>query len=148
MELQNASTFPNKELSDLTTEDNPKGWRSAWTVGKFMKKNDPLVIPYIDQILEAIPHRNESHQRELLKIITKLELNDDQVGIAFNIAVSLWENLGKAPAVRYYSFKLLVKIGEKFPELKPEIKALANDQYIDSLTRGVKHSIIKITQTL
>jgi hypothetical protein len=106
------------------TQDPKTGWRAAGLLFDSMEPKEEGVQPFVDRILGAIPGKRDGHQRELLKLLRKLVLDDDQAGRLFAYAVEFWEDKSLDPAVRYYAFACMLDTAERFPELVPEIKAL------------------------
>lgn len=134
-----------KEAMQLTlSEKHPYSWRAAWMMWGYMKKNDSRLRPYLHKIISALELRPEGQQRELLKILYMMDLKEEQEGKLFDHCVNIWLAIRKKPAVRMNALKVLVKIAEKHPELKEEVKFLARKEYLESLSPGVKHSIGKL----
>jgi len=125
----------------------PYSWRAAWLLWSCMEENDKRVHRYIKSIINTITTASDNHQRELFKILLLMELNEKYVGYLFDICVTVWEKINKRPAVRINSFKILIKIAKKYPELFHEIKFLTQNQYLDSLSPAVKKSISKMLKT-
>lgn len=133
-----------EEALQLAVSNQPHlSWRATWLVFHFMKPNDKQVKPYINPFLELFPSLKDGHQREVLKVLSKMNLNDEQEGRVYDFAVSEWEHIKKSPALRYTAFKTMVKMAKKYPELINEIKVLSQPQYINSLSPGIKKSILR-----
>lgn len=133
------------EAVELALSDNqPFAWRAAFLLGSCIEENDSRIKNYIKPIIKCIKTKNDGHQRELLKILYNMDLNEKYEGIIFDICVRLWEQLSKVPSVRMTAFKFIVKIVKKHPELAEEINFLTQDQYLETLSPGVKKSIKKI----
>lgn len=137
------------ELFDETVrislgDENPQSWRAAWLIGHYMKDNDPHLLPHIDAILSCIKGKEDGHQRELLKILNRMKLNEDQEGRLFDACLSIWEEVHKSPSVRGTAFQALLNIVKKYPELKSEIEHLTQSHYTETLSPGIKHSFYKI----
>lgn len=126
----------------LENEEN-LSWRAAWLVAGIMKENDQRVKPYIQKIITVLPDRNDGHQRELLKILLKMELDEDFESLLFDISVTLWEQVRKQSSVRYYAFQGMMKVVEKYPELKNEILSLAQPHFVNTLSPGVRKGVLK-----
>ena len=130
------------ELVKLSIEDKqPFSWRAAWLLWSCMTKNDQRVFHYIDSMIKTLPTKRDGHQRELVKILSDMELNEDQEGQVFDICVSLWEKIGKKPSIRYTAFKEILKIAQKYPELANEISFLTQEHFTETLSPGVRKSI-------
>ena len=53
-----------------------------------------------------------------------------------------------AQAVKYNAFKILANIARKYPELSNTIKNLTTPYYMNSLSKGTKHSVSLIVSKL
>ena len=116
----------------------PQAWRATWILTHCTAKNDPRIIPYISDFIEKIPKQKDGHQREIIKILDKMKLNDEQEGKLFDFCMSIWENLAKASAVRYLAFKFIHKTCQKYPELNGEMTFISQDQYLETLSPGIQ----------
>ena len=126
------------------SDKQPYSWRAAWLLWSCMKENDPRVHPFIKSIINALTAKNDDHQRELLKILLQMELNEKQESFLFDICMSVWEQINKKPSVRFTAFKFIVKIAKKHPDLSHEIIFLTQNQYMESLSPAAKKSISKM----
>jgi hypothetical protein len=134
-----------KEAMQLALSDkHPYSWRAAWMMWGYIKKNDSRIKPYLPKIIAALEIRPEGQQRELLKILYLMDIKEDHEGKLFDHCVKIWFALKKKPAVRMNALKVLIKIAERHPELKDEVKLLTRKEYLESLSPGVKHSINKL----
>jgi hypothetical protein len=122
----------------------PYSWRAAWLLWSCMEENDQRIQGYVKNIINTITTKNDGHQRELLKILLKMQLNEDYEGFLFNVCVDVWEKIYKRPSVRLTSLKIIVKIAKNHPDLSREIILLTQNQYLDSLSPAVKKSISKM----
>ena len=119
----------------------PYSWRAAWLLWSCMEENDSRVRAYIPKIIAAIPEKKDGHQRELLKLLHFLDLDDEQEGRVFDLSMTIWESLNKSPSIRGYAFMFILKVVEKYPELQAEFDFITQDQYLETLSPGIKHSI-------
>lgn len=125
------------------SEELPWCWRAAWLIDASIQKNDARIRPFLLNILRAIPDKDDGHQRELLKILLKMDLEEEFEGLLFDLSVNLWEQVRKQPSVRYYAFQGMVKVAEKYPELKNEVLSLTQPHYINPLSSGIRKSLLK-----
>jgi hypothetical protein len=130
------------------SDKQPYSWRAAWLLWSCMEENDKRIQKYIKKIADSLVTKNDSHQRELLKILLKMELKDDLESKLFDHCMNIWENINKAPAVRINALKFIVKIAKNYPELAKEITFLTEDHYLESLSPGAKHSVSKLMRKL
>jgi hypothetical protein len=134
-----------EEAIELALSDNqPYSWRAAWLLWSCIEENDKRIQKHINKIVNAVKSKSDSHQRELIKILLMMELNEKYEGVLFNLCMNIWEQISKAPAVRVNALKLIIKIANKHQELKKETSFLAQDHYLESLSPGARHSVRKL----
>jgi len=132
------------EAIELAVSDNqPYAWRSAWLLWSCMKEDDERVKNKLEDIISAIDGKKDGHQRELLKILLKMELAGDQEGRLFSISVDIWEKTSKNPSVRFTAFQFVLKIAKKYPDLLNEIEFFMQDHYVESLSPGIRRSVLR-----
>ena len=139
--LNSHSEFFNEAIELAISDDQPFAWRSAFLLTSCIEDNDTRVKKYIKPILACIRTKNDGHQRELLKILYRMKLSDNEEGIVFDICIRLWEQINKDPSVRMIALKFILKIAKQHSELLNEITPLIQDQYLALLSPGVKKSI-------
>jgi hypothetical protein len=131
-----------EEAIELALSDNqPYSWRAAFVLWSVIEENDTRIQKHIKRIVKAVKGKSDGHQRELLKILLMMELDEKYEGVIFDMCMDIWEQISKAPAVRVNALKMIIKIANKHPELKKEISFLAQDHYLESLSPGAKHSV-------
>ena len=131
-----------EEAIELAVSDKqPYSWRAAYTLWSVIDKNDKRIQKHIKKIVSAVKNKNDGHQRELLKILLMMDLDEKYESELFDICMCVWEQINKAPSVRVNAFKFILKIAKKHPELKQEISFLIQDHYLDSLSPGARHSV-------
>ncbi len=128
--------------------DKPQSWRATWLIGHLVTKNDKRIRPHINSLIKAISSKGDGHQRELLKILMRMELNEKQEGILFDKSVLIWEDISKSSSVRSFAFLILTNTVKKYPELISEIGFLTQRRYTETLSPGIRHTVIKIIKEL
>ncbi len=131
----------NEAIELAISNKQPYSWRSAWLLWSCVEENDKRIKEHINNIINSLANKKDGHQRELLKILLQMELNEEQEGLIFNVCMSVWEKINKKPSVRFAAFMFILKIAKKHPELRNEIIFFTQDQYLDSLSPGIKNSI-------
>jgi hypothetical protein len=106
-----------------------------------MKENDQRLQPFVKNIISTITTKNDDHQRELLKILQQMELDEEYEGFLFDVCASVWEKINKKPSVRLTAMKIIVKIVKIHPDLSNEIDFLTQDQYLDLLSPAARKSV-------
>lgn len=133
------------EAIELAISDKqPYSWRAAWLLWSCIDENDTRVQKHIDKIVSTTKTKSDGHQRELLKILLMMELDEKYEGVLFDICMDIWEQISKAPSVRINALRLIIKIADKHPELRQEISFLTQDHYLESLSPGARHSALKL----
>jgi hypothetical protein len=130
------------------SDKQPHAWRAAWLLWSCMKENDKRIKKYIGSIVDSLGEKNDGHQRELLKILLRLEIEEEYESILFDHCMEIWERVYKAPSVRFNALKFIIKIVKKHPELAKEITFLLQDHYLESLSPAVKKSVSKMIKGL
>jgi len=134
-----------EETVQLAVSDKPTySWRAAWLLWSCMEDDDKRLQPHIRLLIIALEGKDEGHQRELLKILLRMELNDKYLGILFNISMNLWEQIYKQPSVRYTAFRVILKAVKRHRQLMREIGYIVNEQYTDSLSPGIRRSLLRM----
>jgi hypothetical protein len=137
------------EAIELAISDKqPYSWRAAWLLWSCMEENDKRVQKYLKGIVNAVKTKDDGHQRELIKILYKMDLKGKYESMLFEICMNVWEQLNKTPSVRFNALKFIVKIAKNHPELRHEISFLTQDHYLESLSPGARHSVKKIINEL
>ena len=140
---ENPEDFEKAVLLALSDDEN-LGWRAAWLVNSIMKKNDPRITKHIKKIINAVDNKNDGHQRELLRILGKMRVSDNDEGRLFDKCMAIWESINKSSSVRIIAFRIIASMLKKYPELKNEIEPLTQKQYYDNLSEGIKGSFLKL----
>jgi len=125
-------------------DKQPYSWRASWLLWSAMKDNDPRVRGSIRKIIAVLPSLKDGQQRELFKILYKMELDKEIEGRIFSLCVDVWEKIHKQPSVRWNAIQLILKISKKHPDLLHEILLLTQEQYMETLSPGVRYSISKL----
>jgi len=133
-----------KRLFEMCTKNTDQiAWRAAWVLRGCLKKNDERLKSHLHQIINAIEEKEDGHQRELIKIFEVYDLDEDYEGYLFDICANIWEDLEKIPSTRITAMKFMMRVAEKYPEIKSDIKLLTSEEYIESLSPGIKRSLLK-----
>lgn len=136
----NPDKFP--ELINLALSINERfSARAAWLLSNCMVENDKRLKDHIGRIIEVFPQLKDGHKRDLINVLRKMELDEDQEGVVFDICSNAWLSINSIPSVRYVAMQLIFKIADRHPELYNEIELLTQNQYIETLSSGIKRSI-------
>ncbi len=137
-----------KAIQIAISSDQPQAWRAAWVLKELIEPNDARMIDHLDQMVSILIDRPDGHQRELLHLIDRFELSDEQEGILFETCIEIWKHAGKSSSVRYNAFKKLVEVVKRYPELVSEISYLTDEEYLSTLSPAIKRNVIKMIASL
>ena len=118
-------------------------WIHAWQINHTKKTELIKIQNQVDKIISAIDGKNDGHQRELLKVLLKLNLTDDQLSLLWDICLRIWLDIQKQSSVRISAYKILVNAAKKFKPLSDELVRLTEEKHITSLSNGIRNSTYK-----
>jgi hypothetical protein len=121
----------------------PYCWRAAWLLQSVLSKNDERLVPHINSLIQALPEKKDGHQRELLKLISLANWDEEMEGELFELCQHIWVQLQHSASLRVTAMEVILRITHKYPELKQELALLLADEYIDTLTPGIRRSLMK-----
>jgi hypothetical protein len=146
--MENHPEYFDDAIKLAIGDKQPYSWRAAWLLWSCMEENDKRIRKYIKKIVDSIKTKDDGQQRELLKILLPMELEEEYEGLLFNLCMNIWEQINKSPSVRITALKFIIKIAKKHPELSQEISFLTQNHYLESLSRGIKHSVSRMMKEL
>lgn len=118
-------------------------WIHAWQINHAKKTELNKLEGQIKKIISAIDGKKDGHQRELLKVLLKLNLTDDQLSLLWDICLRIWLDIQKQSSVRISAYKILVHTAKKYKPLSDELIRLTEDKHVSSLSNGIKNSTYK-----
>lgn len=130
------------------SDKSPYCWRAVWALNSSIKKNDPRISPFIQKVIDCFPSKDDGHQREIIRLLMKMKLDEDQEGYLYDHCVTVWEQISKQSSVRYFAILFILDIVKKYPDLQNEIKVLTEDHYLEPISPGIRKSIIKQIKTI
>ena len=125
------------------TSQSPQNWRGTWVLNHATSKKDDRINPHIDAILDLLAKAEDGHQRELIKLVASGNYDEDQEGRIFDVSINIWEKVAKISSTRYKAIHLALDIAIKYPDLLTDLKYLAADHYLESLSLAVRKSVSK-----
>ena len=138
----------NETIKISLENDIRLSWRATWVLFHSIENNDKRIQPYIKDYIEAVKNKKDGHQRELLKLLDKMEIPEDIEGYLFDVCVSIWEQVNKISSVRITALRIIFGIAKKYPELNNEIEFFTHKRFIDTLSPGIKWSFYKMKKNL
>lgn len=136
----------NQVLKLALDPDSPVSWRAAWMVSTCMRERDPRVTKYSREFIARLRKTADGQQRELLNILAKLDIQEDEEGLLFDECVRIWEQTSRIASVRYAAFRILFNMAQKYPDLMHELTLLTESDYTDSLSPAIRKGVLKMMQ--
>ncbi len=132
------------EAVDLAVDDRPRlSWRAAWLLWSCVEPNDERIRGSIDRMIAAMPGKPDGHWRELMRIVSSMQLDDEQEGRLFQMALQKWLGIENQSSVRWMAFRFMANSVLKYPELAAEVKLVVNPKLIEPLSPGVRQSVVR-----
>lgn len=105
---------------------------AGWVFAICAEKKPFLFTEYIDLLIEMMilqPDQHPSIQRNAMKGLTFLELNEDQIGRVITKSFALIEDHNQLVAAQAYAVDLIVKYSKDSEHLMQELKFLLDTLY-------------------
>jgi hypothetical protein len=130
------------ELLQLAlSDDRDYAFRAAWGITLIIEQNDCRLKDYVTEMVQILPQREDGHQRVLLMILRNMEIPETSEGEFLDFCVNIWKKTVLSPGLRSCAFQNILRIREKYPELQHEIQYLTEEKYLETLSKGIRHSI-------
>ena len=84
----------------------------------------------------------------MIKILLQVPLTEEQESLLFDLSVELWEQIRKKPSGRYFTYRGMIQIAKKYPELTHEILLLTEPHYVNPLSPGIRTAVLKMAAKL
>ncbi len=127
---------------DYSITNNINAWRCSWIIFHYLcEYGIDEIQEYSNQYVNSISNIKKDGQiRENLKILSKLNLDENQIGELYDFCLELLWNNKLQPSVRVVAFRFMLKVANQYPELRNEIFQVAA-QIKDHLSEGIKRSV-------
>jgi hypothetical protein len=124
--------------------EQPFSWRAAWLLWDVIEDNDKRIKKHLTSIIKAIPSKRYGQQRDLLRIVSMMQLDEEQEGLVYDICTKIWLTPVGQPSGRYRALLIMKEVARKYPDLKMELKIIASPEYIQTLSPGIKNAAIRL----
>ena len=142
-ELQQHPEWFSEGVTLALSPTDPMAWRAVWVLREAFPAQADLWVPYIDQAIAVLPRLESGHQREWLKALEGLPLNEEQESLQYDLCLEFWSNPNNPPSLRHTAFLGLARFIEKYPELQPELDQVTVPEYLETLSPGVRRGVEK-----
>ncbi len=103
--------------------------RAAWPIGDIGKARPELLLPHLS-VLIGFAKKEGQHDavaRNVLRILESIDLPDELLGEAADLAFPLAADPQKPVAIRAFALTAAWKICQNVPELAPELRLIIED---------------------
>lgn len=112
------------QLVQIICENKPKyAQKATWVMEHCCDRFSFLVDPHIDELLAVI--QQPGHQgvrRGVMRSLESRPMNDDQAGLALEIAFNFLEAADENVAIKVYAMGMILNLSKDYPELRQELK--------------------------
>ncbi|MEJ5266828.1 MAG: hypothetical protein WHW07_03355 [Bacteroidales bacterium] len=132
-----------KEIAEYSLSDNPDSWRAVWILNLYLDRygEQKIISQYSDAFIENLQKKiKDGHIREIIKLLTKIKLSEEQESEVFDYCYSQLSNNKIQASVRAVCFQFILNTSKKYPEITEEIEYIFND-IKNYLSRGIRSSI-------
>ncbi len=143
----------NPELLDflfeiIKKEEHKKNWRAAWILDHVYASKPQLLNGYENRMIQLFMQtKSSSIQRIIGKLLSFSHIKDKADGDFLNKCFELLIAAQTPVAVKVHAMQLIFNISDKYPELKPELKIVIEEN-IPHNSVGFKSRANKILKKL
>ncbi|MGC9356024.1 MAG: hypothetical protein ACP5D9_19410 [Mariniphaga sp.] len=127
----------------------PKSWRAAWLADKIHEKNPQLLIPWLDQMIEALQNDlPPGKKRHFLKLISLNKIEKKHFLFLMDCCLNTFTSWKEPVAVRVHAMQVLFNISEAEPDFKPELLTIIQHEMELHPSAGIRSRGKKLVQQL
>jgi hypothetical protein len=113
--------------------------RASWPLSYCVEAHPELIDPYFKPLLDNLAKKNVHGAviRNTVRLLQDVEIPKRYQGRVMNICFDFIQSPETATAVRAFSFTVLQHLSRDYPDIRPELKLIIEEQW-DRLTPGVR----------
>ncbi|MFQ3579908.1 MAG: hypothetical protein SNJ71_07195, partial [Bacteroidales bacterium] len=100
-----------EEIVEYSLSDNPDAWRAVWILNLYLDRYDEqqIISHYSDAFIENLQKiKKDGHIREIIKLLTKIKLTEEQESEVFDYCYSQLSNNKIQASVRAVCFQFIL----------------------------------------
>lgn len=146
--IGNSKSKFNKFIEEFKKSEDRDAQKLAWIIGTIVDTQPQLISPHVSSLLKKLKHPcHAAVKRNVLRALDKINIQEDDLGLAAYIVFGLLDDPAETIAVRAFAMSILLKICTLEPELAPELIAML-ELHIPSETAGFRSKANKIIKIL
>jgi len=128
---QDKSMF--EELYLICKNEDPKfNHRASWVLNHIVENYPELIDPYASEIVIWLENQNSSTQRNMLRALTFVKLQEDDFGRYYDLCLNLVLDQTRDVAVKVHAMEIASRIVLEYPDLKNEFMDTIEQFYEES----------------
>ena len=114
--------------------------RAAWPLSLVAEKHPELVIPYLPAIIKKMsePGVHVAVKRNVVRILQFIDIPEELHGEVMNICFDLLGDQKETIAVRVFAMTVLANLAKTYPDIKPELRTMIEDELSHQPSAGFK----------
>lgn len=123
--------------------------RAAWPLSYCVIAHPSLISKHWKQLLGNLkkPNLHDAVKRNSIRLMEDIDIPEKFHGEVMNICFGYLESPTEPLAVKCFSMTVLAKLAKEYPEIKPELKLIIEDQ-LPHQTAGFKSRAKKILKKI
>ncbi|MES2628064.1 MAG: hypothetical protein V4616_03760 [Bacteroidota bacterium] len=136
-------------LIAIILQNQPKyAQKAAWVMEHCCNQYPQLADPHISALLELCPKDvHPGVRRAILHVLEKRPMNEDQTGIALEMAFEFLQAADELVAAKSYAMGMIMHLSAEYPELRNELK-LHLEAQLPHQSPAFKSKAVKILTAL
>ena len=122
--------------------------RAAWPMSYCVIANPTFIKKHWKEIVDNLtkPNLHDAVKRNTIRFLQDIQIPEKYQGAVMEICFKYLESPTEALAVKVFSMQVLGSLAKLYPEIKPELKLLIEEQ-LPNQTAGFKSRAKKILKT-
>jgi hypothetical protein len=121
-----------KELMKCFLDDEYRlAQRAAWSVSWAARKKPEMIYPHLESLVSVL-HKKNVHDaviRNSIRVLQGIEIPDKFHGQVMDACFRFMEKPSTPVAIKVFSLTTLFNLSKKYPEIKPELKLIIEDNW-------------------
>jgi hypothetical protein len=129
-----------KLMDIFLNDDGVLAQRSSWIVNMVNDKHPELILPYLEAVIKRMqqPGSHDAVKRNMVRILEHTDIPEPVHGIVMTACFDFLADPKETIAVRCFSMNVLDNLSKVYPEIRPELIMLVQNQLENGASAGFK----------